>query len=129
MYKMQSYLPQLVDLAIFQFCCRQCHSIQFDVTEMWICVQAEPMQEDANEGFVLAEEPEDIQDENDAMDIDDSSGPQSPKSQKPQNAELKAEITKVLQYDGFESLRSAKLTQDHFLLLLSKFNEAGFHFA
>ena len=43
--------------------------------------------------------------------------------------ELKDKVQSVLEHQDFGSRRSAKLTQDDFLLLLSMFNQAGFHFA
>ena len=43
--------------------------------------------------------------------------------------ELKDKVQGVLEQQDFSSRRSAKLTQDDFLLLLSLFNQAGFHFA
>lgn len=43
--------------------------------------------------------------------------------------ELKERIQEVLHKHDFSNMRSAKLTQDDFLLLLSLFNKAGFHFA
>ena len=67
--------------------------------------------------------------EDDAMEIDDADEPASPGSAKAQNADVRAAISKVLQFKDFHSLRSAKLCQDDFLLLLSKFNEEGFHFS
>ena len=76
---------------------------------------------------------------NDAIDIDKTSarddddmdvGEDSMQdSAKTKFASVKADISEVLQYKDFHSLRSAKLSQDDFLLLLSKFNEAGFHFS
>ena len=45
------------------------------------------------------------------------------------SAEFKEQVLQVLQQREFAGLRAAKLTQDDFLLLLSLFNEAGFHFA
>ena len=43
--------------------------------------------------------------------------------------ELKDKVQSVLKQQDFGSRRSAKMTQDDFLLLLSLFNQAGFHFA
>ena len=42
---------------------------------------------------------------------------------------FKEKILALLQNNGFEDLRSAKLSQDDFLRLLSIFNCAGIHFA
>jgi 18S rRNA (adenine1779-N6/adenine1780-N6)-dimethyltransferase len=43
--------------------------------------------------------------------------------------ELRDKVQEVLKQKDYGSQRSAKLTQDDFLLLLSLFNQAGFHFA
>lgn len=67
----------------------------------------------------------------DAMDMDTPTASKNPNSKVP--SEVKERVMKVLQKVSqqreFGSLRAAKLTQDDFLLLLSYFNEAGFHFA
>ena len=61
------------------------------------------------------------------MDTDTPTASKNPNSKVP--SEVKERVMKVLQQREFDSLRAAKLTQDDFLLLLSYFNEAGFHFA
>lgn len=44
-------------------------------------------------------------------------------------SELKSEVAAVLESHDLGAQRSAKLSQDDFLLLLSLFNKAGFHFS
>lgn len=56
--------------------------------------------------------------------------PQSPQAAKSRvSNETKEQILNVLKQQNFANARAAKLSQDDFLLLLSLFNEAGFHFA
>jgi 18S rRNA (adenine1779-N6/adenine1780-N6)-dimethyltransferase len=43
-------------------------------------------------------------------------------------AEFKDKIMSILRDSGFEEARSAKLTQEDFMLLLAAFNTAGIHF-
>ena len=44
-------------------------------------------------------------------------------------AELKEQVLAVLERNNLSGLRAAKLSQDDFMLLLSLFNKAGFHFS
>ena len=68
--------------------------------------------------------------DDDAMEIDGAEeDAQNANPQKAKLAQVRAEISNVLKFKDFETLRSAKLSQDAFLLLLSKFNEAGLHFS
>ena len=45
------------------------------------------------------------------------------------DAELKEQVLAVLERNNLSGLRAAKLSQDDFMLLLSLFNKAGFHFS
>ena len=43
--------------------------------------------------------------------------------------DARAVVTEVLDSTGYAEQRAAKMDGDDFLLLLSKFNEAGLHFS
>ena len=45
------------------------------------------------------------------------------------DAGARAVVTEVLESTGYAEQRAAKMDGDDFLLLLSKFNEAGLHFS
>lgn len=79
------------------------------------------MTEDGSEG--LAER----RAEDTAMEEDSVEEPASGKHK--HTSELRSRVLSVLEERGLSKLRSAKLSQDDFLLLLSLFNKAGFHFA
>ena len=72
---------------------------------------------------------EDVPEADDAvpMDEDTPSTPQTSKNKV--SSEMKERVLEVLKQKDFGSQRAAKLSQDDFLLLLSLFNQAGFHFA
>ena len=62
------------------------------------------------------------------MDLPSVAGHISKKSSK-YSEEFKAKVLAVLQQSEYSDKRSAKLSQDNFLQLLSAFNAAGIHFA
>lgn len=66
--------------------------------------------------------------EDDPMEEDKAASATSSGKQKV-TQELRDKVQEVLKQKEYGSQRSAKLTQDDFLLLLSLFNQAGFHFA
>jgi len=66
--------------------------------------------------------------EDDPME-EDKPAPVAASGKQKVTQELKDKVQEVLAQQDFGSRRSAKLTQDDFLLLLSLFNQAGFHFA
>lgn len=66
----------------------------------------------------------------DAEPMDEDTPIPTQKSNKSKvSSELKEQVQEVLKQKDFANLRAAKLSQDDFLLLLSLFNQAGFHFA
>ncbi len=88
------------------------------------CVQA-----NEGEGIdALMEDDAEAMEEDDPME-EDKPGPAAMSGKQKVTQELKDKVQMVLEQQDFGSRRSAKLTQDDFLLLLSLFNQAGFHFA
>lgn len=67
--------------------------------------------------------------ENDEAEPMEEDTPSVPAYKPKVSAELKERVQEVLRQKDFASMRAAKLSQDDFLLLLSLFNQAGFHFA
>ena len=59
----------------------------------------------------------DDKDEEDDTEMEEGSGP------------FKDKVTGILEEHGFADKRSAKMTQDDFLQLLTVFNQNGIHFA
>ena len=72
---------------------------------------------------------EDVAEESDAEPMEEDLPSAPHKSKQKVSSELKERVQAVLRQKDFGSLRAAKLSQDDFLLLLSLFNQAGFHFA
>ena len=72
---------------------------------------------------------EDVPEDNDAEPMEEDLPSLPPNSKQKVSSEVKERVQAVLKQRDFGSLRAAKLSQDDFLLLLSLFNQAGFHFA
>ena len=90
------------------------HAVQGDATD--IVKGMEALMEDDGE-------------ELEADDPMDEDRPANTTGKQKVTQELKDKVQSVLKQQDFGSRRSAKMTQDDFLLLLSLFNQAGFHFA